>query len=245
MELNNKTVLITGGGSGIGRALVAEFARRDCRVITCGRDQDKLDALKAEFPGLETVVADVAVAADRARLVEKIKDGYGALDLLINNAGVQHAIDFLAPQDEDEARIDAEIAVNLTAPIQLARAAVPLLRGGMEPAIVNISSVLGVVPKKSAPIYCATKAGLHAFSEALGYQLDAAGIRVVDVMPPLVDTAMTAGRGDGKMSPQACAAQIVAGLRRGKTEIHVGKVKLLLALDRLAPRVAKRMMRDQ
>lgn len=245
MKLDDRTVLITGGSSGIGRALVAEFLRRDCRVVTCGRDPDKLETLKAEFHDLETVVADVARADDRNRLLKAVEQRQGSLDLLINNAGIQYAIDFLAPDADDEARIETEIAVNLTAPVQLARAAMPLLRAGVEPGIVNVSSALAIVPKKTAPLYCASKAGLHAFSLAIGYQLQAAGIQVFDVMPPLVATAMTTKEGGDKMSPQDCAAAIIAGLARDKREIHVGRVKFLLALHRFLPGVAKRMMRDQ
>jgi uncharacterized oxidoreductase len=122
----------------------------------------------------------------------------------------------------------------------------PLLARQPSAAILNITSGLALAPKKSSPVYCATKAGLRSFTRALRYQCEDAlpHVHVVEALPPLVDTAMTHGRGRGKISPEACAAEIVAGLKAGRREIHVGKAKLLRAVIRLSPALGYRIMRD-
>ena len=195
------------------------------------------------IPSALAVTANVADAADRARLVAAIGDRFGRLDLLINNAAIQQAIDFR--NEPDDARIMNEIAVDLLAPMALTRALVPLLTQAAAPLIVNMSSPLGLVPKKSAPVYCAAKAGLHAFSRSLRAQLAPAGIRVVEVFPPLVATAMTAGRGRGKITPTAAAAAILRGLADGGDEIWIGSARILRLVERLAPALAFRLMRDR
>jgi len=243
MKLERKVVLITGGGSGIGRALAAALAERGNRVIVCGRDGARLGETAAMSPNIMAAPADVTLAADRKRLLGAVRSVHHRLDILVNNAGVQYATDFLADAVDD--LIDQEIAINLTAPIRLIEAFLPLLRDGNESAIVNVTSALAVVPKRSAPVYCATKAGLHAFSTALRYQLAAAGIRVFDVMPPLVDTAMTAGRGGAKIAPAALAEAVLAGLAADRPEIRVGKAQLLLTLHRLWPSLARQLVRNQ
>ena len=113
-----------------------------------------------------------------------------------------------------------------------------------ESAIVNVSSGLGLVPKQSAPVYCATKAGLHIFSKALGYQLAHTGVRVMEVIPPLVDTPMTAGRGRNKLSPEQLVDEFLRGFARNQREINIGKVGLLRLIQRISPALADRILKN-
>ena len=111
-------------------------------------------------------------------------------------------------------------------------------------AIVNVTSGLALAPKAASAPYCASKAALRSHSQALRWQLRATPVRVVEALPPLVRTEMTAGRNDGAMEPAACAQQIVRGLRNDRTEIYVGKAQLLRIIMRVAPSLGRRIMRD-
>ena len=138
--------------------------------------------------------------------------------------------------------------MNFTSLVALTSACIPLLKANEEAAIVNISSGLAVTPKASAPVYCATKAAVHSFSKSLRYQLRESlpHVRVFEVMPPLVDTNMTSGRDeDNKMKPKDVAAEVFSALRSNRTEVKVGKVKLLSLLQRLSPRLAAGFVKDK
>ena len=140
-----------------------------------------------------------------------------------------------------------ELAVNLEAPVALTAALLPVLASQPQAAVVNITTGLALAPKKSAPVYCAAKAGLHNFTRALRYQTEAAAphIRVQEIVPPLVDTRMTAGRGSGKLSPEAVADAVVRAIESGRAETCIGKIRLLKWLLRLAPSAAYRILRNE
>ncbi|OLR93683.1 SDR family oxidoreductase [Actinokineospora bangkokensis] len=238
--------LVTGATSGVGFALAQRLLATGTAVLTCGRDPDRLAAARRRLPGLRTVTADLAVPADvdRVALVAATLPG---LDLLVNNAAVQLPRDWLS---HDPAALlddtDTELGTNLAAPLRLTAHLLPVLADQDSAAVVSVTSALGTVPKRSAPTYCATKAALSAFTTALNHQLtrDAPNVRAVEVVLPLVDTAMTAGRGSGKISPDAAADGILAGLRRGGTTVRVGKVGVLLGVHRFSPRLAARLVAD-
>ena len=119
----------------------------------------------------------------------------------------------------------------------------PVLNAHSNAAIVNVSSGLGLVPKMSAPVYCGTKAGIHIFTKSLRYQLDK--IKVFEVLPPLVATDMTAGRGKGKISPEQLVDEFIRGFAKDKLEMNIGKVKLLKRINRLVPRLAEKIMKGK
>lgn len=228
-----ETVLITGGGSGIGLALAANLVRRGHRVIACGRDDDKLHAARERLPGLETIAADVSSAASRASLLEWLHGNAPDLTMLINNAGVQHHHDLRA-SDIDIQRVESEIAINLNAPILLTMAVLPVLRKSPRATIVNVTSGLAFCPLAQVPVYCATKAALHSFTLSLRRQL--AGIaRVVELAPPMVESDLNReGRQPGSsgpalITPEAFAAVATERLLAGEEEIVVGLADKLRA----------------
>jgi len=236
MKTTQQTVLVTGGASGIGFALAQKFHQAGNRVILVGRSQVTLLAACKVLPGAELCVADVSIAADRARLVNL----YPQVTILVNNAGIQ----FNGPlADASEANIEQELTVNFLAPVLLAKAFIPLLSKHQAAAIINVSSGLALVPKEDAPIYCASKAALHSFCKTLRWQLEATPIRVFEVLPPLVETAMTAGRGKGKITPAQLADEFWEGFQRDRMEMLIGKAKLLAWVNRLAPRLAEKILR--
>ncbi|MCA9692538.1 MAG: SDR family NAD(P)-dependent oxidoreductase [Myxococcales bacterium] len=231
---------MTGASSGIGHAFARSLAADGFQVLACARRVEALEALAREAPGVTPQRCDVTVAADRAALRAALEDRAGGLDLLVNNAGVQTPMDFTA--GVDEATVRREIETNLLAPVVLTAELVPLLRQRSGSTIVNISSGLALAPKRSAPVYCATKAALSSFSRGLRYQL-APQVRVVDVITPLVRTPMTEGRGGKAMEPDAFVRAVGRGLRRGRDEIYVGETKALRVLVRVAPSVAYGLLR--
>jgi short-subunit dehydrogenase involved in D-alanine esterification of teichoic acids len=148
------------------------------------------------------------------------------VNILINNAGIQYNYDFVNPEIATEL-IETELQTNLIAPLQLIKLMLPHLITKPKAAIVNVSSGLGLVPKQTAPVYCASKAGLHIATKALRWQLETTPIKVFEIIAPLVDTPMTQGRGKGKISPEALVDEFWNDFTRDRYEIKIGKTKLL------------------
>lgn len=244
MQLNGNTILITGGASGIGLALARAFAQQEGNtVIICGRDQQKLDTVGNQNPGITALHCDITKDSEQQQLLETVTSKYPNVNILINNAGIQHNYNFPDMRSHLDLIID-EINTNLLAQIKLTDRFLPTLLHQQSAAIVNVTSALAVVPKQSAPVYCATKAAMHNFSKALRYQLETTSVKVFEIIPALVDTAMTEGRGKGKISPEALAVEALRGIRSDNYEIRIEKTKLLLTLHRWLPSVAERIIRN-
>lgn len=242
MKLSDNTVLITGGGSGIGLALAKAFALRNSTVVVCGRDAAKLATVQKENPTIAALQCDIASDQDQQGLVEHITEKYPKLNILINNAGIQRNYD-VADSKSHTGLLEEEVNINFLAQVKLTDRFLPVLLGQPSGAVVNVTSALALVPKQSAPIYCATKAAMHNFTKALRYQLEDTSVKVFEIIPALVDTEMTQGRGKGKISPDALAAEALRGIESNKYEIRIAKTKLLFALNRLVPSVAARIIR--
>jgi len=231
---SGRVVAVTGGNSGIGRAFVERLAGYGAKVIACGRNEVTLQELRNMDSAIDTFNCDITVRQDVLALAMGIEHRYGHLDVLINNAGIMEQVDFLDEAVSDE-RISFEIAVNLTGTIILTRRLLPLLRAGSNPLIVMISSGYALLPATRAPTYSASKAGLHSFTMALRRQLSGVGIRVVEVLPPLIDTPATSAERQPKMSTSALVDRVLRDIRNGRDESLPGKVGLLPILMRIAP----------
>jgi len=219
MKVTDNTVLITGGGSGIGLALARLFAARGNTVIAAGRREDVLAAAQKAIPGLQTIRADVSGEAGRIELAKEAAARFPALNVLVNNAGIQqHPEPLLQPQDWSAHR--AEIAVNLEAPVHLTMLLLPHLAKAAQAAIVNVTSGLAFVPIAAMSTYCLTKAGLHSFTQSLRHQLRDTKIGVVEIAPPAVDTDLGGpGLHTFGVNVDAFAKHVLAGLEKGETEI--------------------------
>lgn len=237
-----KTVVITGGAIGLGRELTRLISEQGHHVLICGRTQDALEETAAAHPQVVPVCADLATPEGRRRFLDVIHEQESPVDLLIHNAALQHCYDFANGCTTVE-RIETEMMVNLLAPIELTVELLPLLKMADRSRVVVISSALARVPKKSAPVYCATKAGLANFARAFRYQLEGTSVSVTEVVPDLILTRMAMGRGDKALSPLEAAQKIVAGLARNKDEIRLGRVPILYALHRLVPDLAYRILK--
>lgn len=249
MELRNARILVTGGTTGVGAALVSSLHQAGAIVVTCGRDPQRCVTLRSRHPGVRVVEIDLADMGAARRLVDEAVAILGGLDVVINNAAVQVHESFApAPADGIDERIEAEIAVNLVAPIEITAAAMPALIASPAAALVYVTSGLAVFPKKTAPVYCATKSALRTFATAVRYQLHegAPNVTVIDAVLPLVDTPMTAGRGSTgeKISPEVVAAKIVDAIVRSRPTVYIGKARVLPWLVRLAPSIGRRALRD-
>ena len=186
MQLKSHTVLVTGGATGIGLALAVRFLKAGSDVIVCGRREDKLRAVAATHPRLNTRVCDLAREADRVSLVASVTRDFPQLDVIVNNAGIQRRVQLADQEPWRDAR--EEIAINLEAPLHLSRLFIPHLLKQQHPAIINVTSGLAFAPLASVPVYCATKAAPHSFTLSLRHQLSGTPIEVIEVLPPAVDT---------------------------------------------------------
>lgn len=248
MQLEGIKALVTGGSSGVGRALALRLAELGATVIITGRDRARLDAMADLRPGkIIPVVADLAEPDTVDDLIAALHRDHPDLALLVNNAGVQYLLDIAGDDPQKTlALAREEIAVNLAAPAALTIGLAPLLKRQRQAMIVNISSGLAVSPKTSAPIYCATKGALDSLTRTTRYRMEDSElpIGVMHVMLPLVDTTMTAGRGSGKMTPEAVANVIADGIAKDREEVWIGKACILRIIAAVVPGVAVRLLRN-
>jgi uncharacterized oxidoreductase len=186
MDFKANTVLITGGGSGIGFGLAERFIQAGSQVIICGRREYKLKEAQSKYPQMDIRVCDVAKPAERTALFDWVTQAYPGLNVLVNNAGIQQRIPLQETPDWEA--VSEEVAINFEAPIHLSILFIPHLLKQKRPAIINITSGLSFVPKANVPVYCATKAAMHSFTLSLRHQLSGTPIAVIEIIPPAVDT---------------------------------------------------------
>ena len=237
MQLSGKTALVTGGTDGIGAELIRQLRAKGATVITSGRNPERIAA--TQTAGFEVIAADLSTLAGVDALIAGLNGR--PIDILLNNAGAGADHDF-REGPPDLAVADTAIFLNLNAPIQLITRLMPILRARPEAMIVNVTSGLAIAPRAGDSVYCATKAGLRSYTQALRAQLAGTNIAVVEALPPVVETKMTAGRSSGKMPAAECARQIVAAMESGATEANVGMVKMLQVAHSISPALARRIM---
>jgi uncharacterized oxidoreductase len=189
MKLSNKTVLVTGGTSGIGLGIAEAFSRSKSTVIVCGRDREKLSMVEKEFPKITPMPCDVGDAQQRKNLAEEVLRRFPELDILVNNAGIQRYIDLRKGYDELKSGED-EIAINFVSTVELTALFIGHLMKRPSAAVINVSSGLGFMPMLNTPIYSATKAAIHTYCLVLRHQLKDTSVKVVEIVPPMVDTGL-------------------------------------------------------
>lgn len=231
MNISDNTILITGGGTGIGLAIVEAFLKKNNKVIICGRRESVLKDVKKRHPEIDYLVTDLR-KPDQVRLlyqwtVKKFPD----INILINNAGIQRTFSFKSPESLDD--ITEEIEINLSSPVQLCSLFVKDFISKKESAIINISSGLGFAPLAFMPVYCSTKAALHSFTLSMRHQLKDTPIKVIELIPPIVDTDLDQGRRgkrgevDRGIDPDIVAMALMKGLETNDPEIIVGMARNL------------------
>ena len=256
MKLASRRVLLTGASGGIGRLLAIELARRGARLALSGRDAPRLVALAEEVSGAGSAVAavlpfDLAQPSGHGALAQRAADALGGLDMLVNNAGQSWFGEFAA---EDEDSLRQLMAVNLTAPLLLTRAALPHLLARGSGCIVNVGSVLGAIGFPYFTAYSTCKFALRGFSEALRRELGGTGVNVLYVAPRTTATdmngpavrALMAETGTAVDPPQDVARQIADAIESGRKELTIGAPeRFFVRLNALWPRAVDRALRAQ
>jgi uncharacterized oxidoreductase len=239
MKLDKKTVLITGGTSGIGLELAKQLHQRNNTVIVTGRDQEKLDAAKRILPGVHTIKSDVSDPAAITLLHDMVLAQFPALDTLINNAGIMRNLNLNQHRDLND--VTREIEINLNGPVRMIQQFLPHLKTRNGALIVNVSSGLAFVPMSIAPVYSATKAAIHSFTQSLRAQLEGTNVTVIELAPPGVETPLFRGEFAEEMKKQkgmdvkVLVNHAIAGIEAGKLEIRPGLANVLKLMSRIAP----------
>jgi uncharacterized oxidoreductase len=229
MNLNGNTILITGGGSGIGRGLAEAFHALGNQVVIAGRRKQALKETADANPGMKWLTVNIEDAAQIRDFAARAAAEFPALNVLINNAGIMRTEKLLAQQAD---LVDAEsiVATNLLGPIRLTAALLAHLQKQPHAAIMNVSSGLAFLPLVLTPTYCATKAAIHSYTLSLRYQLRTAGIEVLELIPPYVATNLMSGADDPRAMPLGdFIAEVMEILKTqpAPSEIVVEKVKPL------------------
>lgn len=240
MNITNKTVLITGGGSGIGFEIAKLLSQKGNKVIITGRSEERLQKAIAKLNNVEAIATDINSAKDVESLVAKINKDFGALDILINNAGQAYYYKL------DENNVNAaekaahEMQTNYVSVINLTEKLLPLLKVAKEAAIVNVTSIVAFAPGVGIPTYSASKAALRSYSQSLRFVLaKTTNIKVFELMPPLVNTEFSAGiGGENGIPPQQVADELIAAFESDQYEIHVGNTAGIYQLFRSSPEEA-------
>jgi len=230
MNINNKTVLVTGGGSGIGLAIAKQLSERNNKVIITGRTAERLQAAAGGLTNVTAITADVTNEEDVKRLVATIQADFGGLDVLINNAGFAHYYNLDAEANTYQKGLE-EFNTNFFSILNLTEQLLPALQKSAEAAVVNVSSILALVPRATIPTYSASKAALHSYTQSLRFALKDTTVKVFELMPPLVNTDFSKEiGGENGIAPSRVADDLINAFENNTYEIHVGDTAHIYAL---------------
>jgi uncharacterized oxidoreductase len=238
MKLEGRTILITGGTSGIGFEMAKQLIARRNTVLITGRDARRLEEAKTALPGVHTFQSDASKPEDIESLRQRVTAEFPACDTLINNAGIMRNLNMNEPRPLMD--VTRELDINLSGPIQMVQEFLPHLKSRPSALIVNVSSGLAFIPFPLSPIYSAAKAGIHAFTRCLRVQLKGSTVGVVELAPPGVETKLFRGEFEKEMKEQkgmpveVLVAKAIAGIEAGKTEIRPGLSNVLYLMSRVA-----------
>ena len=224
MKISNNKILITGGATGIGRALTERFIKENNTVIICGRRESSLKEVSDKFPSVITRSCDLSVSAERETLFKWISEKHNDLNVLVNNAGIQQ---WMSISDDDFfKRAKDEIAINIEAPLHLTSLFIKLTSLD---TIVNVTSGLSFVPLTKTPVYSATKAFFHSFTLSLRQLLKSKNIEVIEMIPPALNTDL-GGKGLHDTAPPVCdfIEAVFEQLKQGKNELSFGFSEAML-----------------
>jgi uncharacterized oxidoreductase len=240
MKTTGNTILITGGATGIGFALAEAFSDAGNRVIICGRRENKLKEAKKKLPQIYTKVCDLSKEEECEALYSWVDANFKETNILINNAGIQRIVD-LKKGPRDLLKGENEIEINFIAPVRLTAQFIPLFLKQKEAAIINVSSGLGFVPIAAMPVYCATKAAIHSFTQSLRHQLKETSVKVFEIIPPIVDTELDKGSREERemqergIPPSEVAKAALKAFKNDEYEVAIGMAENLRMGARKSP----------
>ena len=228
MKLSGNTILITGGTSGIGRALAVALHGLDNQVIIAGRRKALLDEVTAANPGMQSIELDIGDAASIQAASARLIADFPRLNVLVNNAGVMHFDDSAAAIDEE--MMQTTITTNLMGPIRLTGALIGHLQQQASATVVNVSSVLGFVPMAMTAVYSSTKAALHSYTMSLRWKLKNTSVKVLELAPPWVQTDLLDSKDEPRAMPLAeFIEETIAVLGTDVSEVLVERAKPMRA----------------
>ncbi|MEP6805766.1 MAG: SDR family NAD(P)-dependent oxidoreductase [Flavobacterium sp.] len=240
MQIKDKTILITGGASGIGLESAKQFLAEGANVIITGRNEAKSEAAKKMFPSLTIIKSDVENQDDAVALFDKVVALCG-IDILYNNAGVgSPALNMGIANDQILKNATYEMNINYFGVIRLNNLFMNMLKSRNEAAIINTTSILSMVPALEEPTYSASKTALSFYTRILRKNLEIvnSNVKVFELLPPVVATEMTAQRNDKKMTPEQLVKTLISGIKKDQFTIRVGDSKLLYFVNRFFPQLA-------
>ncbi|POU01574.1 MULTISPECIES: SDR family oxidoreductase [Enterobacteriaceae] len=199
MKLTHNTIFITGGTSGIGRAMAEQFHKLGNQVIISGRRKALLDSVTAANPGMDSVVLDVTDAASVQAAAESVLSRYPALNVVINNAGIMPFDNAAGVQDD--AMAVSLLDTNLLGPVRVTSAFIEHLKKQPDAVLINNSSILAFIPLASNALYSATKAAIHSYTLSQRFLLRDTRVKVIEISPPWVDTDLIYRSGDDRAMP--------------------------------------------
>jgi uncharacterized oxidoreductase len=246
MKMIARTVLITGGTSGIGLELARQLIAQGNTVIVTGRNLDRLEAALQALPGLRAFQSDVSDPTSIESLYNTVSGQFPGLDILVNNAGTMRNIKL--DQQHQLGNLTDEVDGNLKGPMWMVQTFLPLLLRQKNSLIVNVSSGLAFIPFPAAPVYSASKAALHAYTQCLRAQLAGTCVSVVELAPPGTETPLFRGefaeemKGEKGMHVSVLARRAIVGIEAGKSEIRPGVSNVLKIASRVAPHFMFRQM---
>jgi len=240
MKLTNNTILITGGSNGIGLELAKQLLNLGNTVIITGRTQSRLDDVKKKYPALHIFQSDAGKASDIKSLYDIVTKQFPELNILINNAGIMRKLN-LHETSMDLENINQEIAINLSGPVRMVNQFLNHLKTKKQAAIINVSSGLAYVPFAISPVYSATKAGVHFYTQTLRIQLKNTNVVVFELMPPLTNTDLQNAfspedmKGVVSMEVDKMVQVAIKGIGNDTLEIRPGQSNMLRIMSRVAP----------
>ena len=244
MNLQNKSVLITGGSIGIGLQLAKKISQEGARVLICARNLQALEQAKLDNPDLEISQCDVTNLDQVQALLVRIKYLFGGVDIVINNAAVFRRFNIL--EDYPLEKQLEEIDINLKGPVLVTHVFLKELMKSKEPVLVNLTSPSAYMPMAGSQIYSATKSALQSWTRSLRHQLRKTPVKVVELNPPAVDTRMNSNNPDTEsmklMSAERFADLSVKGLKKGKEEILIHHASIMKHMSRIVPGLAFRVV---
>ncbi|MDQ2863670.1 MAG: SDR family NAD(P)-dependent oxidoreductase [Bacteroidota bacterium] len=246
MQLKNSTILITGGTSGIGLEFAKQLqAEGAAKIIITGRNKQKLDEVKRNYPDVQCIQSDVSRKEDIIQLYENVTTQFPALNIIINNAGIMRNINLQDTMGLDD--VTREIDIDLSGPIRMVQQFLPHLKSKESAAIINVSSGLAFVPFPLSPIYSAAKSGIHSYTQVLRLQLKKTNVKVFELAPPSTQTPLLdefEGLADASQNMKVDKMVQIAihGIRKDKMEIKPGLSKMLKFMGRAAPNLILNFM---
>ncbi|MEG0851090.1 MAG: SDR family NAD(P)-dependent oxidoreductase [Eubacterium sp.] len=240
MNIQNKTILITGGASGIGLEAAKQFLAAGAKVIITGRNKSKLDEVSKRYPELTAIQSNAANETDAEVLLQQVKV-LGGIDILYHNAGVGvPPINLGIPDKKHLEGAVYEMEVNYFGVIRLNNLFMDMLKSRPEAAIIHTTSILSIIPSALEATYSSSKVALAFYTVSLRKHLQVLNsrVKVFELLPPMVDTEMVANRDDKKISPQQLVKNLLGGIKKDELTIRVGDSKAVYLINRLFPKFA-------